>query len=221
MFKENTDATIQELLQIKVKNIGFEVEFRSKDKNGNKKIDSTVGEEASEAIENAKILKDELIRDGHEIEAIFLSMCSLHYELPYVYPDATYFLSKKLNITSYFNSLHDNKNTINLNQKREENKTQEDLKLQNFITASHCKDNFSRDGLKALFRHFESQSCAIQENVWFRIGVGNFCCEFKEYESFEELNNQFKEELRTKSACEEFFGICLITEKGSIVVPKR
>lgn len=51
------------------------------------------------------------------------------------------------------------------------------------------KDNFSYDGLKALYEYFEEYEDSTGEKIEFdMVGI---CCEYSEYESLEEINNAY------------------------------
>jgi len=54
------------------------------------------------------------------------------------------------------------------------------------------KDNFSYDGLKALYADFEEYEESTGEKIEFdMVGI---CCEYSEYESIEEFNDAYGKE---------------------------
>jgi len=53
------------------------------------------------------------------------------------------------------------------------------------------KDNFSYEGLRALFEHLENLSEDMEKNI--ELDVIALCCEYTEFESIGEYNNDYEE----------------------------
>jgi len=58
-----------------------------------------------------------------------------------------------------------------------------------------CPDNFSYEGLQALFNYFEDYEDQTGEEI--ELDVIAICCDFTEYESLEEFQGEYGEEYET------------------------
>jgi len=76
------------------------------------------------------------------------------------------------------------------------------------------KDNFTYEGLKALYNHFEEEEQNGIETEFDPIGI---CCEYTEYKDLEELQNNYSnietmEELHDHTQVIEFKGGIIILD---------
>jgi hypothetical protein len=77
------------------------------------------------------------------------------------------------------------------------------------------RENFTREALRALFEHLEDYSRDTGED--FELDVIGLCCDFTEYESFEEIKEAYSnleidslDDLRERTAVIEFkYGIVI------------
>jgi hypothetical protein len=61
-----------------------------------------------------------------------------------------------------------------------------------FLQSSNYKNNFSYEGLTALFEYIEELEDDCDEEIEFDMIA--LCCEYSEYDDIEDFNNQFSHE---------------------------
>ena len=71
-----------------------------------------------------------------------------------------------------------------------------ELSFCNFYDEFECRrNNFSYEGLQALYNYLEDYEESIGEKI--ELDVIALCCEYTEYESLEEYNTNYGEEVET------------------------
>ena len=74
-------------------------------------------------------------------------------------------------------------------------------------------DNFSYDGLNALYEYFDDYSEDTGEP--FELDVIAICCEFTEYDNFTEINKAYPD-IKSMEALEDY--TCIIETHNSIII---
>ena len=83
-----------------------------------------------------------------------------------------------------------------------------------FLQSDTYKNNFSYDGLTALFDYLEEvESCTAE----MELDVVAICCEFQEMESVEEFNEQYGEECETMLDVDFYTPIIPIDDERFII----
>jgi len=83
-----------------------------------------------------------------------------------------------------------------------------------FLKSDTYKNNFSYDGLTALFDYLEEvESCTSE----MELDVVAICCDFQEMESVEEFNEQYEEQCETMEDVDFYTPIIPIDEERFII----
>ena len=76
-------------------------------------------------------------------------------------------------------------------------------------------DNFSNEGLNALFDYLEDLEESLCEE--FELDVIAFCCEYSEYESIEDFQDNYGDDYETIEDIEEATTVIMINDESFII----
>ena len=87
--------------------------------------------------------------------------------------------------------------------------------INEFGNSGQYANNFTREGLKALYNHIEDFYRSVLEEV-YKLDVIAICCEYAEYESFDELIADYSQYTTLESIESET--VVIETDSGGYVI---
>ena len=85
-----------------------------------------------------------------------------------------------------------------------------------FLRSEQYKNNFSYEGLEALYNYLEEYSEDLGEDI--EMDVGAFSCDYSEYNDIQEFQKDYGKEYKTIEDIELYTQVIKIKDKTSFIV---